>query len=76
MADKISSEQSKGKEAIVGVKADVKTLQHLSSSGKAAKDKREANQIERGMGAIGAAARNAIQGRGGQNQGNSDRPAQ
>ncbi|EEQ86120.1 hypothetical protein RJZ56_007536 [Blastomyces dermatitidis] len=42
MTDKSEPDQAKkGKEAMVGMKADVKTLQLLSSSAKAAIDKRE-----------------------------------
>jgi hypothetical protein len=76
MADKTSSEQSQVEEPRFGVKADVKTLQLLSSSGKAAQGKREANHVEKGLAAIGLAGRNETQGRGGQNQGNSDGASQ
>lgn len=57
MPDKHPSEQSKGEKAIVGVKADVKTLQQLSSSGQAAKAKRNKNQVDRFMGFLGEAVK-------------------
>ena len=66
MADKASSEQSKGKEATVGVKADVKTLKQLSSSGAAARKKRDENQADRGMRAIGSAIEDHLQQEGSQ----------
>jgi hypothetical protein len=55
MADQPPSDKDKGKEAMVGVKGDVKILQQLSSSGQAAQKKRIDNQIEKGMNALGAA---------------------
>lgn len=54
------------------MKADVKTLQQLSSSGKAAKEKRSANQVERAMGALGEAVRDEFQGRENQDQKDPD----
>ncbi|KAE8149393.1 hypothetical protein BDV25DRAFT_2891 [Aspergillus avenaceus] len=39
-------------EATVGVKADVKTLQQLSSSGRAAQKKRDDNQARKGFMAL------------------------
>lgn len=71
MSDKSPPDQSKEK-ATVGVKADVKTLQQLSSSGQAAKEKRNANQVARITGALGEAVRNEFHGREDQGQGNSD----
>ncbi|GIJ86956.1 hypothetical protein Asppvi_005855 [Aspergillus pseudoviridinutans] len=70
MADQASSDQNKGKEAVVGIKADVRTLQQLSSSGQAAKKKREENQVEKGMRAIGGAIQAHLQ-QGSQSQGSS-----
>ncbi|GIK00027.1 hypothetical protein Aspvir_004040 [Aspergillus viridinutans] len=58
---KDSSDQSKGKEAMVGIKSDVKTLKQLSSSGAAAKKKREDNQVDRGMRAIEGAVQARLQ---------------
>lgn len=72
MSDKSPPDQSKGKEAIVGVKADVKTLQQISSSGQAAKEKRNANQVGRIMGALGEAVRDEFEGGENQDQGKSD----
>lgn len=71
MADKASSDQSKGKEAVVGIKSDVKTLQQLSSSGAAAKKKREENQVDRGMRAIDGAIQGHLQQERDNNQGRS-----
>lgn len=44
MADKSQTEQHEGREATVGISGDVKSLQQLSSSAKAALEKR--NQIK------------------------------
>lgn len=42
-----SKKSESGQQATVGVKAPVKSLQQLSSSGKAAQDKRDENRTER-----------------------------
>lgn len=39
--------EPKGEEAVIGVRGDVKTLQQLSSSGKAAQDHRNRNKDEK-----------------------------
>jgi hypothetical protein len=49
MADKSQHDESKGKEAIVGVRADVKSIQQLSSSAKAAQDKRHRIKNEKAL---------------------------
>ena len=71
MADNASADQSKGEEAIVGIKSDVKTLQQLSSSGAAAREKREKNQVDRGLRAIAGAFQADLQQEGNRNQGPS-----
>jgi hypothetical protein len=63
MAEQASSDHNKGREAVVGVKADVRALQQLSSSGQAARKKREENQVEKGMRAIGGAIQAHLQQR-------------
>lgn len=57
MADRSSSNKTTVKEAVYGIKGDVKTLQQLSSSGEAARKKRQENHKERIMGALGEAVR-------------------
>ena len=61
MADRSSSSQSTVKEAVYGVKANVKTLQQLSSSGQAAQEKRKENHKERAMGFLDAAVKDHVQ---------------
>lgn len=46
-------------------KADVKTLQQLSSSGKAAQEKRQENHKERAIGVLDSAIKQHFQGDGG-----------
>ncbi|KAG2002110.1 hypothetical protein GB937_009778 [Aspergillus fischeri] len=70
MADQASSDQSKEREAVVGIKADVRTLQQLSSSGQAARKKREEHQVEKGMRAIGGAIQAHLK-QGDESQGSS-----
>ncbi|PYH94295.1 hypothetical protein BO71DRAFT_398969 [Aspergillus ellipticus CBS 707.79] len=62
MADKTPVDENEGQEAVVGVRADVKTLQQLSSSGQAAREKRKINQTERIMGALGDAVKDEVGG--------------
>lgn len=45
-------------------KADVKTLQQLSSSGKGGQDKRQENHKERALGALDSAIKDHFQGGG------------
>ncbi|QQK47980.1 hypothetical protein Pdw03_5615 [Penicillium digitatum] len=52
MPDKREAGKPKIEEAIVGVKADVKSLQQISSSGRAAQRKREANHAQKGFRAL------------------------
>lgn len=58
-------------EAITGVKADVKSLQQLSSSGLAAKKKREENHVEKGLRALAQAVQEQFGGGEGDDQENS-----
>ncbi|OJD18670.1 hypothetical protein ACJ73_08700 [Blastomyces percursus] len=55
MADKKPSDRSESKEATVGFKADVKTLQLLTSSAEAYKNTRRENQAESAMNRLGDA---------------------
>lgn len=66
MADQSPSSKSTTEEAVYGIKADVKTLQQLSSSGKAAQDKRQENHKDKAMGALGSAIREHFQQGGNQ----------
>lgn len=70
MADQSTTGKQKGEEAVVGVKGDVKSLQQLSSSGQAARRKREENHVDRGMGAIGEAIQSEL-GEASSNKGKS-----
>lgn len=72
MTDKSEPDQAKGKEAMVGMKADVKTLQLLSSSAKAATDKREKIKDEKAKLALEEAIHIAL---GEQNQTGSSEEA-
>lgn len=71
MTDKAPSDQSKGKEAVVGITSDIKILQQLSSSSAAAKTKREENQVDRWMQDIDGAIQAHLQQEGGENQSSS-----
>lgn len=66
-----SSGESTTKEAVYGIKGDVKTLQQLSSSGKAAQEKRRENHKERAMEALDSAIKAHVQG--GANQTSSEK---
>ncbi|KAJ5215218.1 uncharacterized protein N7498_001625 [Penicillium cinerascens] len=55
MSDKREADHPKIEEAIVGVKADVKSLQQISSSGRAAQRKREENHAQKAFSALDAA---------------------
>lgn len=57
MTDKTPPEKFESKEAGVGFKADVKTLQLLTSSAEAYKKKRRENQVESAMNSLGDAVR-------------------
>ncbi|KAK2808547.1 hypothetical protein FQN50_004579 [Emmonsiellopsis sp. PD_5] len=63
------------KEATVGVKADVKTLQQLSSSGIASRKKREENHAQKGFKAVGEAVERYF-GSGGEEGGKQDSAGQ
>lgn len=56
--------ESNANETVHGIKADAKTLEQLSSSGKAAQEKRDENQKERMMGALDSAIKEHFQGGG------------
>lgn len=56
--------ESTANEAVYGIKAGVKTLQQISSSGKAAQEKRQENHKERAMGALDSAIKQHFQGDG------------
>lgn len=73
MADESDRDKTKVEEAQIGVKADVKTLQQLSSSGRAAQAKREENQVQKGFRSLGEAVQEQF-GEGG--SGNQERPGQ
>lgn len=49
MDDKSQHDGPKGKEAVVGIRADVKSIQQLSSSAKAAQDKRHRIKNEKAL---------------------------
>ncbi|PGH33267.1 hypothetical protein GX50_03945 [[Emmonsia] crescens] len=62
MADKPPQlEDAKGEEATIGIKADVKTLQLLSSSAKAALDKRERNKNVKALRSLHEAVQRQIE---------------
>lgn len=61
MADKSQSEATES-EASVGVMAQVKSLQQLSSSGKAAQEKRDENKNERAIRALDEAIEKEVKG--------------
>jgi len=70
MAERSSSGENAVQEAVYGIKSDVKTLQQLSSSGKAAQDKRRANHKEskeRAIGALDSAIKDHFDGGANQN---------
>lgn len=69
MADNPQSDQSKSEEAIVGVKADVKTLQQLSSSSNAAKENRNRIKEEKAIRLFEEAVQEGVQGGKGQSSG-------
>jgi hypothetical protein len=52
MSDQRDSDKTTIEEATVGVQADVKTLQQLSSSGRAARRKRDENQVKKSFKAV------------------------
>lgn len=52
MSDRKDIEEAQIKEAMVGVKAGVKTFQQLSSSGRAAQRKREENHANKAFSAL------------------------
>lgn len=62
MTDKSQHEDTKGKEAIVGVKADVKSLQQLSSSAKAAQDNRARIKDEKALRLLDEAVQKGLEG--------------
>ncbi|KAI7968396.1 hypothetical protein EIK77_000948 [Talaromyces pinophilus] len=62
MADKSQSEAAET-EGIVGVKADVKSLQQLSSSGKAAQENRDRIKNERAKRALDTAIEEHVRDR-------------
>ena len=62
MADNPGPDKTDGKEAVVGVKANVTTLQQLSSSGRAAQQKRENNQAQNGFKSLGEAVQDHFRG--------------
>lgn len=64
MAERSSSDKATVKEAVYGIKGDVKTLQQLSSSGEAARKKRQENHKERIMGALGEAVQTQFSNEG------------
>lgn len=69
MAERPSFNEGTVEEGVYGIKSDVKTLQQLSSSGNAAKGKRQENHKEKAIGALGSAILEQFQGGG--NQGSS-----
>lgn len=82
MTDKTPPEKFESKEAGVGFKADVKTLQLLTSSAEAYKKKRRENQVESAMNSLGDAVRDFLEkeerdgsgdGKGGENKGKEKR---
>lgn len=52
MPDKREAGKAKIEEATVGVKADVKSLQQITSSGRAVQRKREENHAQKGFRAL------------------------
>lgn len=74
MHDKSEAGKAKIEEAIVGVKADVKSLQQISSSGRAAQRKREENHAQRGFRALDEAFEKHLEQEG--KGGPQDKPGQ
>lgn len=60
MPIKKESDRPQIEEAIIGVKADVKSLQQISSSGRAAQRKREDNHAQKAFSALDEAFKNHI----------------
>lgn len=74
MAEQSSSEKPAVKEAEYGIGGSLKTFQQLSSSGGAARKKRQDNHKERIMGALGDAIQEQLsKGEGKQKQNHSDK---
>lgn len=64
--------KAKIEEATVGVKADVKSLQQMSSSGRAAQRKRDENHAQKGFHALNEAVEKHLEQEG--KDGPQDRP--
>lgn len=60
MADQSLPNEITTDEAVYGIKAGVKDLQQLSSSGKAAQEKRQGNHRKRAMGALDSAIKDHL----------------